>query len=268
MSYQLLKPSAHLAPYIRMYWSMESSLKPGEKHVQRIVPNGFSEIIFYEKDVPESTSQQGYLQSRTQVSGQKNNYSDLIVSGHTRLFSVVFEPYGISQFFNIPVSELMNQTIPLRFLLGPKLDEPENKIFEANSVHEKIAIIEKFFLQLLSENHHLPRISRSVRELNSSSGNVQVPDLASNAYLSRKQFERKFTDMVGISPKQFMRVVRFQRALFIRQNNPLISLTQLAYDAGYYDQPHMIADFKQLSGLTPGQYFAQCEPFSDYFSPL
>lgn len=257
-----------MAPYIRMYWAMESSSEPGQEHIQRIVPSGFSEITFYENDVPESTANQGYLKSPSQVSGQKNSFFDLIVSGQTKLFSVVFEPYGISQFFDIPVSELLNQTIPLRFLLGSQIDELEDKIFEAPTTKKKIERVEVFFMKLLAnrKSYRLPRIAGSVKEIDMDAGSGQVPKLASKAYLSRKQYERDFTDIVGISPKQFMRVVRFQRALYIRQTNSEISLTQLACDAGYYDQSHMIADFKQLSGYTPKQYFAQCDPFSDYFT--
>ena len=64
MSFQLLKPSSDLAPYIRMYWTMESSLEPGRNHVQRIVPSGFSEIIFYQNDVPESSVKENYIKSQ------------------------------------------------------------------------------------------------------------------------------------------------------------------------------------------------------------
>jgi AraC-like DNA-binding protein len=247
---------------------MESSLTPGDKHVQRIVPSGFSEIMFYQKNVPESTAKDGYLKSRSQISGQKNTYFDLIISGNTKLLSIVFEPYGLSQFFDIPSSELLNQTIPLRFVLGKQLDELEDKVFKTDTTEQKIVIIENFFKKQLAKkkNYQLPRISNSVKEINSNSQNNPVLQLALNACLSRKQYERSFTNLVGISPKQFMRIVRFQRALFIKQNNPDIKLTELAVDAGYYDQSHMITDFKQLSGYTPKQYFTQCEPFSDYFS--
>ena len=268
MSFQIIQPSLLLAPYVRMYWSMESSLKPGDKHIQRIVPNGLTEITFYQNDVPESTSDIGYLKSQTQISGQKNCHFDLVVTGKTRLFSILFNPQGISRFFKIPVSELFNQTIPLRFLLGNQLNETEEKLFESKSIKKQVEIVEKLLMELLfkNENHNLPRISNSVHQINKNEGNPQVPVLATDACLSRKQFERTFTNLIGISPKQFMRVVRFQRALFIQQNNSDLKLTELAIDSGYYDQSHMITEFKQLSGYTPKQYFEQCEPFSDYFT--
>jgi len=270
MSFQLLKPSVELAPYIRMYWTMESSLKKGEKYVQRIVPSGFCEITFYQDDVPECSVKEGYSKSQSQISGQKNSYFDLILSGNTKLISILFEPYGISQFFNLPISELLNQTIPLRFLLGIQLNELEDKVFEAKTIKDKIGLIEVFLKQLLirKKSYQLPRILNSIQEINSNTQNNYILKLASNACLSRKQYERSFTDLVGISPKQFMRVVRFQRALFIKQNNSNKKLTELAYNVGYYDQSHMISEFKQLSGYTPKQYFSQCKSFSDYYAQL
>ena len=269
MSFKIIKPSPQLAPYIRMYWAMENSLPKQQKHKQRIVPSGFGEITFYEGNIPDSTLKDGYLKSSSQISGQKNNHFDLIISGTIKLFSVVFEPYGISRFFNISASELFNQTIPLRFILGTQLDALEDKIFESKSLANKIVLIENFFSKLLSEdlNYSLPRILNSVQEI-SANNNLGVTHLASNANLSRKQYERNFANTVGISPKQFMRVIRFQRALYIRQNNLVVNLTQLAYDAGYYDQSHMVSEFKLLSGYSPKQYFDQCAPYSDYFTQI
>jgi AraC-like DNA-binding protein len=63
-----------------------------------------------------------------------------------------------------------------------------------------------------------------------------------------------------------MRIVRFQYALHYKWQYPQTKLTGLAYDCGFYDQSHMINEFRDLSGKTPKQYFAECEPYSDYFS--
>lgn len=268
MSFQILYPSPKLAPYIKMYWTMKGSVKSGEQHIQRIIPNGLTEIIFYQNDVPESSTKNGFLKDKSQISGQKNIPFDLIVSGQIKLFSILFKPHGISRFFNIPASELFNQTIPLRYLLGSQLDKIEDELFEATSNSEQVAIVEKLLLQLSAkrESYKLPRITESVIQINAENENKTIPDLAAVACLSRKQFERNFTELIGISPKQFMKVIRFQRALFIQQNNSNLKLTELACNVGYFDQSHMISDFKELSGFTPGQYFQQCSAYSDYFS--
>lgn len=89
--------------------------------------------------------------------------------------------------------------------------------------------------------------------------------LASHACFSRKQYERMFTENIGLTPKQFMRVVRFQYAIYRRSADKNLTLTSLAYECGYYDQSHMINEFREFSGVAPREFFASCEAMSDYF---
>ncbi|MDR0207510.1 MAG: helix-turn-helix domain-containing protein [Bacteroidales bacterium] len=96
-------------------------------------------------------------------------------------------------------------------------------------------------------------------------GNINVNQMASEACLSRKQFERIFAEHIGISPKKYLKIIRFQSAIFQKQQNNNLNMTELSYESGYFDQSHFINDFKSLSGLTPKQYFAENEICSDFF---
>ena len=106
----------------------------------------------------------------------------------------------------------------------------------------------------------------AIHTINRSKGEIRISDLASSVFLSTKQFQRVFTGHVGISPKEFLRIVRFQHALYVLQSNPGMSFSQLAYECGFYDQSHLINEFKVFSGYTPKEYLAACAPHSDYFS--
>lgn len=77
---------------------------------------------------------------------------------------------------------------------------------------------------------------------------------------------RLFNDYVGAGPKEFMRIVRFHKALYTLQTHLAMPFTVLAHECGYHDRAHLIRDFRQFSGYTPGEYVAVCAPFSDYFS--
>jgi AraC-like DNA-binding protein len=83
--------------------------------------------------------------------------------------------------------------------------------------------------------------------------------------LCRKQFERIFSEHIGISPKQYLKIIRFQFAIFQKQQNANMNLLDVSFKSGYYDQSHFINDFKSLSGLTPKQYFSKNEACSDFF---
>ena len=89
-------------------------------------------------------------------------------------------------------------------------------------------------------------------ELLHKNGNVPIEKIASLACLSLRQFERVCKERVGFSPKLFSRLIRFSSAYRMRENFPLLSWTSIAYDCGYFDQMHLIRDFKEFTGVAPG----------------
>jgi len=268
MDYKVQYPSPPLAPYIKQYWAMEGHLGRDAEHVQRIVPNGFAELIFYFGDLPENIDRPESQKARSVVNGQQSDYYNLRVTGSLSLLSVTFTPQGTRFFFNLPISEIYNRNLPLRILTGPVADRLEESIYEACTLKSRIEVIEKFFTRQLAmrREYEFNRITHSISHINRYRGITGVAELANMACLGRKQYERTFSSFVGINPKQFLRVVRFQNAISVRQENRTASLTSIAYLGGFSDQSHMVREFKAMSGLTPGEYFSFCEPVSDYFS--
>lgn len=241
----------------------------GEEHIQRIVPNGLTELTFYLNSRPKSMDTRKNITENTILSGHLKSYYDISVTGNLSMFSVSFRPFGVRMFLNIPANELYDINVPLRYLISDMADRLEDQLLEAGCFSEKVAIIESFLAFRLAGSiaaYDLKRIENSVNLITSAKGAIQVDNLSDAACLSRKQFERIFTNYIGTSPKQFLKTVRFQSSLQIKHLNPEMPLTELAYSCGYYDQSHMINDFRSLSGKTPGQYFAECDPFSDFFS--
>ncbi|MCK4662618.1 MAG: AraC family transcriptional regulator [Bacteroidales bacterium] len=268
MSFQISAPSNFLSPYVKQYWAIENCIQPGESHIQRIVPTGLVELFFYFGNKPKAVNKNRRLLDNTLISGQQKEHYDIVVTGNLSTFSVTLLPQGAMMFFDLPLIELYDQTIPLQYLQKDAIDKVESDLFESKTFSEKVFVIENFLAQKFLKNYReydAARINGSIRLINQTNGIVSINTLASRACLSRKQYERIFGDSVGISPKRFLRIIRFQNAIFRKQLNSKIRLTDLAYDCGYYDQSHMINDFKYLSGMTPKQYFSDCEPYSDYF---
>ncbi|MBN1117076.1 MAG: AraC family transcriptional regulator [Bacteroidales bacterium] len=268
MSFNLASPSNILSPYIKQYWSIDSCIHQKNVHTQRIVPNGLMELIFYLEDKPESSDKNKSISDRSLITGQQRSFYDLKITGKMSLFSVIFQPAGLSVFFDIPSDQFFDLNIPLRHILGKQVDELEAKLFEANSFSGKIKVIENFLLHRLhkaQKKFQLERINSSIEIINLKRGNVKIDELASDACLCRKQFERIFSEYIGTSPKQFLKIVRFQNAISKKAKKKNLNLTELTYACGYYDQSHMTNDFQKLSGLSPKLYFASCDAFSDYF---
>jgi AraC-like DNA-binding protein len=268
VSYHFSKPSFILSQYVKHYWAIEDCLLNGKEHIQRIVPNGLMELMFYIGDKPKSLDENKHLPENIILSGQQKGYYDIVVSGKLSLFSISFQPYGTRLFFDVPSNEFFDQNIPLKYLLKDKVAELEYKLYESVTFEEKINVVERFLTNQLrnsTKKYEMNRIIKSVALINQSNGLIDIETLSSFACLSRKQYERTFAEYIGSSPKQFLRTIRFQYTLREKQRNKSIHLTELAYTCGYYDQSHMINDYKLLSGKTPTQYFLECEPYSDYF---
>jgi AraC-like DNA-binding protein len=167
------------------------------------------------------------------------------------------------------MNELFNQSVPLKYIIKNKIIQLEDELSAVQSFEKRIAITEKFLLTQIQKNQkklHYERIKHIIGMINQTKGIVDIDLLASESCLSRKQFERSFSDIIGASPKQFLRIIRFQNAIYQKSKYPRLNLTEIAHKCGYYDQAHMVNDFKTLSGFTPGQFFSDCEPFSDYFN--
>lgn len=268
MEYRIAKPSLPLSKFVKHYWTIENCIPIHQKHTQRIVPTGLLELIFYLGDRPVSNDTTKSINENTVISGHLGAFYDIHISGKLSLFSVLFEPHGLSMFLDIPLNELYNQNVPLKYLFKHDIIEIETKLAEAKSFTERIKVIENYLLNLLSKSankYSYNRMEQSIHIINQTRGIVTIDFLASKACFSRKQFERVFSHYVGTTPKQFLKTIRFQNSLDVKSKNKSPNLTDLTYSCGYYDQSHMINDFQKLAGMTPKQYFDECEPFSDYF---
>ena len=111
-----------------------------------------------------------------------------------------------------------------------------------------------------------PRLKQFERVVRSNGGNVNILNLSEELNISKRQLERNVLNSIGLTPKEFCRVVRFQKVLHIKQNNKFLNCTDLAYSSGFSDQAHFISDFKSISGFTPNEYFKIADSFSDYYS--
>lgn len=266
MSFQFAYPSSKLKPYIKQYWGFENVLEKGLQYSQGIIPSGLPELIFYFDKRPDAQNRN--LEENVLLNVQQNDYYDLIISENLSIFSVTFHPYGIHQFFNIPLHELQNKSVPLAYVDKRWSNLVEQKLEGSKYFQGRVEIIEAHLLRLLYSNlnqRDFLRMSYIIDLIRKTNGSIDIDTLADDACLSRKQFERKFSEIIGISPKQYLKIIRFQYAIHIKNKTTGKNLTELAYDSGYYDQSHFIGDFKMFSGLTPKQLFEQCNSVSDFF---
>lgn len=165
-------------------------------------------------------------------------------------------PYSLPLLFGLPANELTNSSVELETLLGIEGCDVKEKITEATNHRDRVDIISAFLFSKLKKQLTDDRgLQRCVRHIVQQQGNVPLDIISRNMGISHRQMERKFQLAVGMSPKLFSRLIRFSSTLRTFQDQSVMSLTDLSYRCGYFDQSHFIRDFKFFSGLSPKQYF-------------
>lgn len=261
--FSIVQPATMLAPYVKHYWLLKTV--GDSAALTRTVPTGMVSLIFHRANRLFSIHE-NIFQPRSFLSGQEKTFADLKYDGQINMISVVFRPAGVRAFFSLPAIKYAGMRLSASDIEDKELQVLENSLAGTEDDNMCILLIEQFLLKRLTQlaEHNLKRIETTIRLINS--GQNDIARLADAACLSTKQFNRVFSEHIGANPKEFTRTIRFQRALHLLETHPQLSLTALAYECGYFDQSHMIKEFKTLSGYTPGEYLAVCLPHSDYFN--
>lgn len=254
-------PCQELQPFIRYYWILNTN----ERLDTLTFPIGCPQLIFHRCSlfyIPELEAKQ----ARFSISGQVNFPARIQSSGDVETIVVVFHPHAIGTMFNIPVSSFYNQEID-GYSLGDKiLNILADEVLNADNSTEAIEMIEKWLLSRMEESafYNFKRVGASLQQLLHDNA-ISVEGMAQLACLSRKQFERVFFNAVGMKPKEYSNVARFQKSLWLMQNGNR-NFADIAYSCGYADQSHFIRECRRYSGITPAELLKTQPVYSDLFA--
>jgi AraC-like DNA-binding protein len=189
--------------------------------------------------------------------GQITEYKELFCQGPAQLIIIVFHPHGFNRMLNVPASELNDKVIPLADVFGGAALALLNAVAAAGTLPVKLAHIEEFFREGANSRRSTgdPLVMAALELIRLHKGGISIQQLTGLIGCQSRQLERKFNAVVGLSPKHFCTVVRtvhFIKSLQSTTSRP--HLTGSAYESGYYDQAHLIREFRKMTGLTPTQY--------------
>ncbi len=269
MQFQFFQPSGYLSNYIRNYCLMQS--EPHESDMtERVIPIDGVQIMFHYKEPfavynPDNTVSR---QPRSIISGLSNSFSDVSTSGAVGVIFVRFNTAGACNFFRFPLSEIENRSIDLSDVFYKEIRIVEELLYDQKSHEQKIKIIEDFLSSRFSPVpvYDCAVLINAIGLIRKNKGRVNTPYLAEKLSVTGKTLERKFSGYLGKTPKQFIRLIRFQQTLKDISINKDLDLTEYAYNNGYFDQSHFIKDFKAFTGLTPGEFirkYPDCDGISE-----
>jgi len=247
MEYQTFEPDINLNAFVKCFWTLESpAISHPEK--QRIVPDGCMEMIFHYGDLYKQYAADGsfVIQPACFVFGQVTAALEIEPTGHTGIIAARFHPDGFTPFSKTLLKEMENRAVPLQELFGEDGYGLESDVLNALTNQERIKIIETFLLKKL----------HSVEVMMQLNGQVSMDELSEQLKINRRQLERRFSSAIGLSPKQLAKIIRLQATLKMLEKKQFTSLTSLAYENGYFDQTHFIKDFKEFTGMSPKQFYA------------
>jgi AraC-like DNA-binding protein len=172
-----------------------------------------------------------------------------------------FRPGGAFPFLGVPAGELQNRHVSLDDLWGSYADEVHARVACAPTAEAKLRVLESALLERLSMplDHH-DAVSFALEQFSRPSTRT-VSDVAGQIGMSSRRFADRFRDEVGLTPKLYCRVQRFQDALRrLHRPGSQMDLADLAYACGYFDQAHFNHDFRDFSGISPSEYLATATP--------
>lgn len=256
MQYQETRPNHRLARFVECFWTLDSGGISAGSQPERILPDGCVELVlncaepFRElKPGGEQVRQPAYF-----LVGQMTRPVTIIPTGAVALIGIRFHPGGTFPFFRFPMHEVTNQVVELAALSSDLEREFADIVERAASTALKIEALEKLLIDRIRTRKHDPHhdswIIRVTSEIVARAGQLSMDALAESASISHRQLERRFNHDVGIGPKLFCRVLRFQEIFrALDRSDPQWAI--VAANCGYYDQTHLIRDFQQFAHQTP-----------------
>jgi AraC-like DNA-binding protein len=251
MKFDYFTPCEILKPFVRMLAISESETD----NIYKVLPGTEVVIGFqYKGKLSFIENNQETQLSSSGLTGLSDSYRLFHNTAGTGSVLVFFKEGAAAAFFKQPIHELFKESISLdNFMLRSELLILEEKLQESKSDKQKISVIENFLISKL--NPGLPDILvlSAISIIYKSKGNIRINDLVKQLHISQAPLEKRFRRVVGASPKKFSSLVRFKNA--IANYNPDNSLTDLSYEAGFYDQAHFIKEFRNFTGDSPEVFF-------------
>ena len=265
--FDFYKPKPPLSKFVDNFW-VYKGYEPEQK-TGRILPTGTlelvinlrqNELLFYDAERRENCSRfSGAIVSGAQGRGLVPDAPE-----EPCIIGVHFKPGGAFPFLGLPAGELADTHVDLATLWGSSADRLRQRLCEAGTSAERFQLLQEALLGRLCygvEQHYA--VSAALEIFWKNQAGLTVRNAAKYLGLSERRFIQVFKTEVGMTPKLFSRIQRFQQTRTFIQQNPTPNWAGLAVDLGYFDQSHLIREFLEFSGLTPTDYLYRYKSFSE-----
>jgi len=244
MKHKEVKPCVELATYIHSFWELKG--EDSDNQWERIFPDGCPGIVVNlgepcKTDNGLTTMDYG----KTYVVGAMTSFKDNFIDRNTHLLGVCLKPAVFSSFYNYaPQNELTDHTF--------EFDLPHS--FDIGKIKKDLnPYLNRYFLDRKRSIN--PVLQSVLNDIHISKGNISIYEVAKRNFTTVRQLERIFKTHIGLTPKEYVKIIRFQSALSMMNDiSPKRRLSDIAFECGFYDHAHLTNEIKQHTGLTPSQF--------------
>jgi AraC-like DNA-binding protein len=255
-------PKPPLNQFVELFWFYDGF--PSRSHKkERLMPDGSVELVINLNEDETRIYDRENLEKcerlpGTVLCGPHSSFFVIDTAEQDSVMGIHFKPGGAFPFFELPADELRNQHVSLKDLWGAEAGLLRERLLEAPTPEMKFQVLEECLVAQTSkpmERH------RAVNQALSLFRNIHtapaMADLSDQIGISSRRLIQLFSNEVGLTPKLFCRVRRFQQVLQTLRTGTEFDWAEIAADCGYYDQAHFIHDFKAFSGINPTTYWLQ-----------
>jgi len=269
MNYQERRPSPALRPFIDRLWLLEG--RPDALIPEPVLPDGHVEIIVHAGDPFALVGADGSLhtQATTLVAGQLTRAIALAPRGFARVVGARLRAHGLHALFGLPQRVVTDRVVDLGDVDRRLARVIRQDVVGRRDADDLFSAFDRALVRALPDATLPSPAARAADHARDMCGLVRVDDLAHYAGVSRRQLERQFQDEIGLAPKKYLRVLRFQQVLGALSAAPEPQRwAELALARGFYDQAHFINDFRSFTGQTPAAWRVDESSLTAVFSAM
>ena len=257
MFYLTYAPGPPISEFVDYFWLFEGGQTTRK---ERIIPSGTSELVINLRDDEVCIYDRKQPDEHRRFSGAvvSGTYSGIFVIDamqHESMLGVHFKPGGAFPFLGALATELRDAHVDLADLWGESALELRERLCNISSPRERFQVMEKALTYRLrrSRRGH-PAVPIALHLLQTAGTAYSIRDVAQEVGICQRRFSQVFAAQVGLPPKMFSRILRFERARAMADQIKQLDWAQLASTCGYFDQSHLINDFQEFSGFSPTEY--------------
>ncbi len=263
MFYLTYAPGLPISEFVEYFWLFEGGQTARK---ERIVPSGTIELVINLRDDEVRIHDRAQPEKHRRFSGAvlSGTYSSVFVIDamqHESMLGVHFRPGGAFPFLGALATELTDRHANLADLWGQSALELRERLCTVNTHRKRFHVMEEVLTCRLrrSRKGH-PAVPIALHLLDPAGTGTPVRDVAREVGICQRRLSQVFAAQVGLSPKLFSRILRFERARALADQIKRLDWAQLASTCGYFDQSHLINDFQEFSGLSPTEYLRRHQP--------